>query len=119
MDVDGKVGAKAKLTSSASAVKPAGLPPLLMTDGPNAAMLTFVNARRAVAGKPPVNLSGAALQAEFRTQRALDFYLTGQRLGDLRRYKEAGTDLFPTGKFPVGAESYGSMHCFIVPQSQK
>ena len=88
-------------------------------DGPNAAMLSFVNARRAAAGKPQVNLSGLALLAEFRMQRGLDFYLTGQRLGDLRRYLEAGTDLFPTGRFPVGAESYGSMHCFIVPQSQK
>ena len=52
-------------------------------------------------GKPSVNVSGAALVAEFRTQRALDFYLTGQRLGDLRRYAAAGTDLFPTGKHPV------------------
>ena len=49
-------------------------------DGPTAAMLAFVNGRRAVAGKPPVNLSGSALVAEFRTQRAIDFYLTGQRL---------------------------------------
>ena len=88
-------------------------------DGQPTAMLSFVNARRAVAGKPQVNLIGLALLAEFRMQRGLDFYLTGQRLGDLRRYKAAGTDLFPTGKFPVGAESYGSMHCFIVPQSQK
>ena len=89
------------------------------TDGPNAAMLTFVNERRATAGKPPVNLSAAALLREFRVQRAMDFYLTGQRLGDLRRYKEAGTDLFPSGKFPVGSDSYGSMHCFVVPLNQK
>jgi hypothetical protein len=88
-------------------------------DGPTPAMLTFVNARRAGAGKPPVTLSGAALLAEFRTQRALDFYLTGQRLGDLRRYARAGTDLFPTGKFPVLADRYGTMHCFIVPRSEK
>lgn len=88
-------------------------------DGPIAAMLTFVNGRRAVGGKPPVNLSGSALVAEFRTQRAIDFYLTGQRLGDLRRYLEAGTDLFPTGKFPVSEDTYGSKHCFIVPQNQK
>jgi hypothetical protein len=87
--------------------------------GQNAAMLTFVNARRAVAGKPVVNLSGPALLAEFRWQRALDFYLTGQRLGDLRRYAAAGTDLFPTGKSPVGSETYGAMHCFIIPLSEK
>jgi len=88
-------------------------------DGPTAAMLSFVNARRAVAGKPQVNLSGSALLAEFRVQRALDFYLTGQRLGDLRRYLETGTDLFPNRNYPVGSESYGTMHCFIVPRSEK
>jgi hypothetical protein len=88
-------------------------------DGPNSAMLAFVNARRAVGGKPSVNLSGSALVTEFRVQRALDFYLTGQRLGDLRRYLAAGTDLFPTGKFPVSPDVYGTMHCFIVPRSEK
>jgi hypothetical protein len=88
-------------------------------DGPGAAMLTFVNARRAVGGKAPVDLTGQALLAEFRTQRALDFYLTGQRLGDLRRYAAAGVDLFPTGKYPTLPEAYGSMHCLIVPRSEK
>jgi starch-binding outer membrane protein, SusD/RagB family len=88
-------------------------------DGPTTEMLTFVNARRAVAGKAPVNMSGSSLLTEFRVQRAIDFYLTGQRLGDLRRYEAAGTNLFPSGKFPVGADSYGSQHCFIVPLSEK
>ena len=88
-------------------------------DGPNAAMLAFVNVRRAVGGKPPVTLSGPALVDEFRMQRALDFYLSGQRLGDLRRYAAAGKDLFPTGQFPVSLDLYGSMHCFIVPRSEK
>jgi len=88
-------------------------------DGSGAAMLTFVNGRRASAGKPPVNLDGAALVTEFRMQRAFDFYLTGQRLGDLRRYADAGTDLFPTGKYPTLRDSYGAMHCFIVPLSEK
>jgi hypothetical protein len=88
-------------------------------DGPTAAMLTFVNGRRAVAGKAPVNLGGSELEAEFRVQRALDFYLTGQRLGDLRRYAKAGTDLFPSGKYPTLSDPYGTMHCFIVPRSEK
>jgi hypothetical protein len=92
---------------------------IVEADGPGAAMLTFVNGRRASAGKPPVNLEGPGLVAEFRTQRALDFYLTGQRLGDLRRYADAGTDLFPTGKYPTLRDSYGTMHCFIVPLSEK
>jgi hypothetical protein len=88
-------------------------------DGPNGAMLGFVNARRATAGKPLVDLTGPALLTEFRRQRALDFYLTGQRLGDLRRYADAGTDLFPTGKYPTSPDQYGRMHCFIVPLSEK
>ncbi len=88
-------------------------------DGANAAMLTFVNARRSVGGKPPVTLSGPALLSEFRRQRGIDFYLTGQRLGDLRRYAAEGTDLFPTGRFPVGSENYGPRQCVIVPLSEK
>lgn len=88
-------------------------------DGPNAAMLTFVNARRAIGGKAPVTLAGAELLAEFRMQRGIDFYLTGQRLGDMRRYKAAGIDLFPKGKYPVNAEVYGTNTCFIVPLSEK
>ena len=88
-------------------------------DGNNAAMLIFVNARRAVGGKTPVTLAGPALLAEFRAQRAIDFYLTGQRLGDLRRYAASGTDLFPTGKYPVFPDPYGSNKCFLVPLSEK
>jgi hypothetical protein len=88
-------------------------------DGPTPAMLTFVNARRAIGGKAAVNLTGSALLAEFWMQRGIDFYLTGQRLGDLRRYKSAGTDLFPKGKYPVNAEVYGTATCFLVPLSEK
>jgi len=88
-------------------------------DGPGPAMLAFVNARRTVGGKAPVELTGQALLAEFRVQRGLDFYLTGQRLGDLRRYAAAGVDLFPAGKYPTLAEDYGRMHCLIVPRSEK
>lgn len=92
----------------------------LEADGPSSAMLVFVNARRAVGGNAPVNLSGAALVTEFRVQRGRDFYLTGQRLGDLRRYAAVGTDLFPTGPFPMPPNApYGAMHCFVVPQSEK
>jgi DNA uptake protein ComE-like DNA-binding protein len=89
------------------------------TDGPTAATLVFVNARRAIGGQPSVDLTGAELMAELRAQRARDFFLTGQRLGDLRRYAKAGTDLFPTGKYPVFPDPYGTAKCFIVPLSEK
>ncbi|HSL69001.1 MAG TPA: hypothetical protein VK864_02105, partial [Longimicrobiales bacterium] len=88
--------------------------------GPTAATLTFVNERRAVVGKPAVNLTGDALMAELRTQRSLDFYLTSQRLGDLRRYKaKLGIDLFPKGKYPITSEVYSDAQCFIVPLAEK
>ena len=88
-------------------------------DGPTAATLAFVNARRAVGNQAPVNLSGAELMAELRDQRARDFFLTGQRLGDLRRYLKGGLDLFPKGKYPVFSDFYGEAKCFIVPLSEK
>jgi hypothetical protein len=88
-------------------------------DGGTASTLAFVNARRAVGNQAPVDLSGAALVTELREQRARDFFLTGQRLGDLRRYLKAGTDLFPKGKYPVFTDFYGEAKCFIVPLSEK
>ena len=88
-------------------------------NGPTAATLAFVNARRAVGNQAPVDLSGPALMAELRNQRARDFFLAGQRLGDLRRYMEAGIDLFPTGKYPVFSDFYGENKCFLVPLSEK
>jgi hypothetical protein len=79
-----------------------------------------VNQRRAVVGKAAVNVTGNDLMAELRTQRSLDLYLTGQRLGDLRRYKaKLGLDLFPKGKYPITTEVYSSAQCFIVPLDEK
>jgi hypothetical protein len=92
---------------------------LAETDGPTANTLSFVNQRRAVGGQAPVSLTGSALMTELANQRARDFYLTGQRLGDLRRYDKAGTDLFPKGNYPLFNDSYGAAKCMIVPLSEK
>ena len=92
---------------------------LAETDGPTPATLNFVNARRAVGGQGVVALTGAALMTELADQRARDFYLTGQRLGDLRRYADAGNDMFPTGTYPLFNDSYGTAKCLIVPLSEK
>jgi starch-binding outer membrane protein, SusD/RagB family len=92
---------------------------LAETDGPTPATLNFVNARRAVGGQGVVALTGAALMTELADQRARDFYLTGQRLGDLRRYAKAGNDMFPTGTYPLFNDSYGTAKCMIVPLSEK
>jgi hypothetical protein len=89
------------------------------TDGPTQATLDFVNVRRGVGGQGTVALTGAALMTELANQRARDFYLTGQRLGDLRRYAKAGNDMFPTGTYPLFNDSYGTLECMIVPLSEK
>lgn len=87
--------------------------------GPVSTTLDFVNQRRAVGGESSVTLSGTALMTELAEQRARDFYLTGQRLGDLRRYAKAGNDMFPKGLYPLFNDSYGTDECMIVPLTEK
>ncbi len=89
-------------------------------EGPTANTLAFVNERRAVGGQEPVDLAGEALMAELREQRSRDLYLTGHRLGDLRRYIATGAgDFFPTGEWPFGgARQYGTGTCWPIPNSE-
>lgn len=87
--------------------------------GATPATLTFVNERRDVGGQDPVSLSGDALMAELRDQRARDFFMSVQRHGDLRRYLALyDLDLFPSGTYPVTNEVYGSARCFVIPLSE-
>lgn len=87
--------------------------------GPVAATLAFVNERRAVGQQAPVNLTGDALMAELRDQRARDFYLSGQRLGDLRRYlRYNNINLFPQGPYPgstTGQVYDNTITCWPLP----
>ena len=87
--------------------------------GPTAATLAFVNERRAVGLQTPVTLTGDALMAELRDQRARDFYLAGHRLGDLRRYlRYNNLNLFPTGPYPgstTGQVYDNSITCWPLP----
>jgi hypothetical protein len=87
--------------------------------GPTAATLAFVNERRAVGQQAPVTLTGDALMAELRDQRARDFYLAGQRLGDLRRYlRYQNINLFPSGPYPgstTGQVYDTSITCWPLP----
>lgn len=86
-------------------------------DGPTAATLAFVNARRAFGKQAPVTLAGDALMAELREQRARDLFLGGFRLGDLRRWKRQGVgDFFPQGNHPNAQWGpYGTAECFPLP----
>jgi hypothetical protein len=88
--------------------------------GPAGTTLDFVNARRAFGNQPAVNLSGAELMAELRTQRGKDFFLGGFRLGDLRRWKEQGVaDYFPSGAHPnTQWGQYGDATCFPLPATE-
>ncbi len=87
--------------------------------GPTVGTLEFVNERRAVGNQPPVNLSGADLMAELRDQRGRDFFLSGRRLGDLRRWLRQGIDLFPSGLHPTEQwGNYGDATCFPLPQEE-
>jgi len=84
-----------------------------MSDGE---VLAFINERRAVGGHDP--FAGAELQAELREQRRRDFYLSGHRLGDLRRYLNLyGVNYFPSGPHPNDAEwgwgDYQDATCLI------
>ncbi len=82
--------------------------------------LDLVNERRDFAGHAPVAYSGDELMAELREQRARDFYLTGKRFGDLRRYKNLyGVDLFPSGMDPFKNQEYGNVECFPIPLSER
>jgi tetratricopeptide (TPR) repeat protein len=87
---------------------------------PSAETAAFVNERRAAGDQPAMDLSGNQVMEELRNQRARDFYLTGRRLGDLRRYLNLyDVDGFPSGTYAVGNEVYGNARCFIIPLEEK
>ncbi len=97
---------------------------LAMQGGSEAAVLAFVNERRAVGNQPPVNLSGRALITELRSQRARDLFMGGFRLPDLRRWTRfdeghgpfEGGSYFPTGTHPNAQWGpYGDWTCFPIP----
>lgn len=89
-------------------------------NGPTAGTSDFVNARRAAGQQDAVNLSGDELMAELREQRARDLYLTGHRLGDLRRYiRQYNVDQFPSGIDPYQNQPYGSTTCYPIPLAER
>jgi len=94
---------------------------LAETDGPTAATNTFVNQRRATGLRPAVTLTGDALMAELREQRARDFFLDGRRLGDMRRYRQFNNvNLFESGSYPgsTTGEAYGTQTCLPLPLAE-
>ena len=101
----------------------AGVALLLLSSAADATPLPVTgNERRAVGLQAPVTLTGDALMAELRDQRARDFYLGGQRLGDLRRYlRYNNLNLFPTGPYPgstTGQVYDNTITCWPLPTSE-
>lgn len=91
--------------------------------GNNPTNLAFLNSRRAIGGDTAyVTPSDDQFQAALREQRFRDLYLTGHRLGDLRRYKARyGLDLFQTGEYksPVAAPpTFGDQECWPIPDAE-
>lgn len=101
---------------------------LAMQGGSDAAVLTFVNARRAVGNQTAlVGLAGQPLIEELRNQRARDLFMGGFRLPDLRRWTRfdagngpfTGGSYFPTGTHPNSQwGAYDVWTCFPIPLSE-
>ncbi len=96
-----------------------------MQSGNDAAVLTFVNTRRAFGNQAAlVGVTGQALRTELRNQRARDLFMGGFRLGDLRRWtrydvgngQQTGGSYFPTGAHPNSEwGDYGAWTCYPIP----
>ncbi len=73
----------------------------------------FNSLRNAHWGLPPLTLSGTLEQdlPILARERAREMYLTGERIGTLRRLLAEGIDLFPTGKS-------GTDTCFPLPERE-
>lgn len=92
--------------------------------GGDAAMLALVQARRAANGQPAYNggTTGLEMYTEFMTQRGLDFYLEGKRMGDFRRADGKGQGAAVIG-MPVPGSTYfkpgfapvGNQKCWVLP----
>lgn len=63
-----------------------------------AAMLAFINQRRAVGNQPAINTTNMGeLMAELMAQRSRDFWLEGKRMGDWRRNPSSVPNILQPG----------------------
>jgi hypothetical protein len=86
------------------------------------AQLALIQAQRAAAGLAPYDgpTDDASVLAEFETQRGIEFYLEGKRMGDLRR-NGAAVKFVPVPNstyWKPGFAPVGSQTCFPMPQAE-
>jgi len=86
------------------------------------AQLALIQARRAANGQPAYTggTDAASVLTEFETQRGLEFFLEGKRLGDFRRNPSSvlyvpvpGSTYWKPGFAPVGNQT-----CFVLPDDE-
>ena len=88
-------------------------------EGDEEPALDLVNERRDFGGQDQVDYSGDELLEDLLDQKGRDFFLTNNRLADLRRFQNLyGIDNFPEGDHPIYAEPYGDVTCFPIPESE-
>jgi hypothetical protein len=87
--------------------------------GTQADRLALIAARRIANGKPAYTgaTTADAVLAELMLQKAMDFFLEGQHMGDFRRNPTAivgvpiaGSTYFKPGFAPIGAQT-----CIVLP----
>ena len=92
---------------------------LLQGEGDEATAQDLVNERRDFGGQEQADYSGDELLEELLDQKGRDFFLTNNRLGDIRRFLNLyGIDKFPEGEHPIYGEPYGDVTCFPIPESE-
>ena len=113
-------GIQARMIEAEAQLQPANAP-----QGP---WLTTLNAARATRGLSPLTDPGTAaarIDMLFR-ERALWFYLNGQRLGDMRRlvrnYGRLPNQVYPAGPYPYlnsAVVVYGPEYVFVPPRAEQ
>jgi hypothetical protein len=88
-----------------------------------AAMLAFVNARRAVGNQAPISTTDInVLLSELMEQKTRDFWLEGKRVADWRRLGDHVPYIIPPGEDTYYKDSLGPVRdaqCWSVPESEK
>jgi hypothetical protein len=88
-----------------------------------AAMLAFINERRAVGNQTPINTTDInELLSELMEQKTRDFWLEGRRLADWRRLGDHVPYIIPPGENTYYKDNLGPVRavtCWSVPQAEK